>query len=129
MSDTVTLVVAGLQLATAAGIAAYWTWWLRADHDTSWWPQAYGEHERAFVLPDSVLATLLSISAVLIFADQAVGGQIALLAAGMMLFLALIDLAYFVRQHMFARERDGVTNALLVGWLLSFAIVLAIVHI
>ena len=127
--DTSALVLAALQLATAAGIVAFWSWWLRADHDTSWWPEGYAEHEKAFVLPDSVLAALLTISAILTFQDRPVGGQLALLAAGMMLFLALIDLAYFVRNRMFVPERDGVGNALLVGWLLVFAIVLAVANV
>lgn len=127
--DTPTWVVAGLQVGTAIGIAAYWQWWLRSDHDVAWWPPAYAEHERAFVLPDHVLATLLVLSAVLTVRGSAAGGQVALLAAGMMLFLGLIDLAYFARHRMFARERDGVGNALIVGWMLLFAGVLAVRYV
>jgi hypothetical protein len=127
--DVPTWVVAGLQVATAIGIVAYWQWWLRSDHDVPWWPPAYEEHERAFVLPDHVLAALLVASAVLTLRGSAAGGQLALLAAGMMLFLGLIDLAYFARHRMFARERDGVGNALIVGWMLLFAGALAVRYV
>ena len=124
-----TWAVAILQIGTALGIVAYWQWWLRSDHDIDWWPTAYEEHERAFVLPDHVLATLLVVSAGLSLAGNEHGGQVALLAAGMMLFLGLIDLAYFARHDMFARQRDGVGNALIVGWMLLFATVLAIRYV
>ena len=40
-----------------------------------------------------------------------------------------IDLAYFARHEMFARERDGVGNALIVGWMLLLAAVLAIRYV
>lgn len=126
---TATWVIAVLQVGTAIGIVAYWQWWLRSDHDVAWWPTAYEEHERAFVLPDHVLATLLVISAGLSVSGNEAGPHVALLAAGMMLFLGLIDLAYFVRHRMFARERDGVGNALIVGWMLLFAVVLAIRYV
>ena len=41
--------------------------------------------------------------------------------AGMMTFLAVIDLAYFAQHGMFAPERDGVMNAFLVVALLALA--------
>jgi hypothetical protein len=127
--DTTTWVVAGLQLATAIGIVAFWAWWLRADHDRSWWPVGHYEHERVFVVPDSVLAAMLTVSAVLSVRGAAAGGQLALVAAGMMLFLGLIDGYYFARHNMYARERDGVGNALIVLWMIGFAAVLVIRYI
>jgi hypothetical protein len=127
--DTASWVIAGLQLATALGVVVYWQLWLRSDHDIAWWPPEYEAHERAFVLPDHVCALLLTVSAGLTVSGREAGGQLALVAAGMMLFLGLIDLAYFTRHRMFARERDGVGNALIVGWMLLFAAVLAIRYV
>lgn len=128
-TDAVTWVIAVLQVLTAIGIVAFWTWWLRADHDTSWWPEGHAEHERVFVLPDSLLAGLLTVSAAMSVAGVAAGGQLALVAAGMMLFLGLIDGYYFARNNMFARERDGIGNALIVIWMIAFALVLIVVNI
>jgi hypothetical protein len=127
--ETGTWVLAGLQVATAVGIVAFWSWWFHADHDTSWWPEGHYEHERVFVVPDSVLAVLLAVSAVLSLRGNAAGGQLALVAAGMMLFLGLIDGYYFARHRMFAPERDGVGNALIVLWMIGFAIVLVVRHV
>ncbi len=56
------------------------------------------------------------------------GSKLALVAAGMMLFLAIIDATYFVQQGMFSRERGGVGNALLVGGLLILSLVMILHH-
>jgi hypothetical protein len=124
--DAITWVLAALQVATALGIVAFWQTWLRGDHDVAWWPTGYEEHERAFVLPDHVMAALLVASAVLSVTGSMLGAQLALVCAGMLLFLGLIDGAYFARHGMFARERDGVGNALIVGWVLVLAVLLAV---
>jgi hypothetical protein len=124
IDDPVTWVVAVLQAGTAIGIAVFWTTWLGAEHEEPWLPAGYVEHERAFVLPDSVLALLLVSSAVLQLLDRPGGGGLALVAAGMLLFLGLIDAAYFARTGMFARERGGLGNAAIVIWMLLLAVVL-----
>ena len=123
------LVLIGLQLATALGIVVFWIWWLRAEHDESAWPPGFRRHEQAFVLPDAVLAILLVASSLASLGNMALGAPLALVAAGMMLFLALIDLAYFAQQGMFAVARGGVGNAILVGWLLSLSVIMVIHHL
>jgi hypothetical protein len=128
-TDAAAWVIAVMQVLTAVGIVAFWTWWLRAEHETSWWPIGYDEHERAFVLPDCVLAGLLTASALLSVIGSALGGQLALVAAGMMLFLGLIDGYYFARNNMYARERGGLGNALIVTWMIAFALVLILVNL
>lgn len=122
------LVLIGLQLATALGIVVFWSWWLRAKHDESFWPQGYRQHEQAFVVPDLLLALLLVVSSLMSMADIAQGSTLALVAAGMMLFLAVIDATYFVQQGMFAHERGGVGNALLVGGLLILSVTMILRH-
>ncbi|MFN7609972.1 MAG: hypothetical protein ACK5QX_03400 [bacterium] len=118
----------GLQLATALGIVVFWSWWFRAKHDESFWPQGYRQHEQAFVVPDLVLALLLVVSSLMSMGGIVQGSKLALVAAGMMLFLAIIDATYFVQQGMFSRERGGVGNALLVGGLLILSLVMILHH-
>lgn len=124
--DAVTWVVAGLQLATAAGIAVFWTTWFRQPHTAAWQPVGYVEHERVFVFPDTTLALLLVVSAVLTLLEQPLGSTLALVCAGMLAFLGIIDAAYFARHGMYARERDGLLNAFLVVAVLALAVVLGI---
>ena len=123
------LVLIGLQLATALGIVVFWIWWLRAEHDESTWPPGYRRHEQAFVLPDGMLAILLVASSLASLGNMALGSPLALVAAGMMLFLALFDLTYFTQQGMFAVARGGVGNAILVGWLLVLSVTMIMHHL
>lgn len=123
------VVLIGLQLAAALGIVVFWIWWFRAKHDESSWPQGHRQHERAFVVPDLLLACLLVVSSLTSMRDVAQGSRLALIAAGMMLFLAILDATYFVQQGMFERERGGVGNALLVGGLLTLSLVMILHHV
>lgn len=123
------LVLIGLQLATSLGIVVFWIWWLRAEHDESTWPPGYRRHEQAFVLPDGMLAIMLVASSLASLGNIELASPLALVAAGMMLFLALIDLAYFAQQGMFAVARGGVGNAILVGWLLILSVTMIMHHL
>jgi hypothetical protein len=119
-------VIAVLQVATAIGITWFWVTWFRHAHVEPWLPAGYVDHERVFVFADSVLSVVLVASAALLIIGHPFGESLALIAAGMLAFLGILDLAYFAQQRMFARDRGGVGNALIVGWVLLLAVVLAI---
>lgn len=124
--DALTWLIAGWQLATAIGFAGFWLTWFRGRHEQAWLPPGYVEHERVFVFPDAVCAVLLMASAVLLVAEEPLGGSLALVAAGMLVFLGVIDAAYFARHGMFARERGGVGNLGIVVAVLALAAVLVV---
>lgn len=108
-------VVAAVQVLMALVIAWFWITWFRSDHDAPWLPEGYLQHERCFVYPDSVLVVLLVISAILLFSGNPLGERLTLVCGGMTLFLALIDLAYFWQNNLFAKERGGMENVILVA--------------
>lgn len=128
MTDAGTLTVAGLQVAAALGITAFWVTWLRAEHAEPWLPPGYVQHERAFVWADGLLAILLVVSSVLLLAGAPAGHAVGLVCAGMLTFLGVLDAAYFAREGMFAPERGGWGNALVVTAVLGLAFVLFAVH-
>jgi hypothetical protein len=107
-------IVAAVQILMALGIAQFWTTWLRTKHEEPWLPTGYVEHERCFVYPDSVLAILMVISAILLFTGNALGERLTLVCGGMMLFLLVIDTAYFLQNGMFAREKGGAAHLRLI---------------
>ncbi len=113
--------LAGAMLVAALAIAAIWVTWLRAEHDEPWLPAGYVEHERAFVVPDSVLAVLLVAAAVLLVIEAPLGRALALLSAGMLTFLGLLDAAYCARTGLFRRDRGGVGNLAVVAGALVLA--------
>lgn len=122
--DSITWVVAAWQILTATGITVFWATWFREEHNEPWLPTGYIEHERVFVYPDSVMALLLLASAILLLAEERLGESLALVSAGMLTFLSLIDAAYFTQHGMFARERGGLINGGIIVSTLALALVL-----
>ena len=103
-------IIAAIQVLAALGRAGFWITWLRTEHNEPWVPTGYVEHERCFVYPDSVLAVLMVVSAVLLILGNALGERLTLVSGGMMLFLVVIDTAYFIQNGMFAKEKGGAGN-------------------
>ncbi len=125
-NDTATWVVAALELVAAVGIAIYWVTWFRANHTAEWLPPGYVEHEAPFVFSDSALALVLLAAAGLQIAEEPLGESLGLIAAGMMVFLGILDLAYFARTGLFRRDRNGPLNAALVAGTLTLAAILIV---
>lgn len=121
-----TWVVAALEVVAALGIVGFWLTWPREPHDEPWLPVGYVQHEEVFRYSDAVLALVLLASAVLLVLEEPLGASLALVAAGGLTFLGVIDLAYFAKHGMFALERGGLMNAgIVVGVLLLAAILVA----
>jgi hypothetical protein len=125
-SDASLLVLAALMVVAAAGIGAFWFTWFRTEHTEPWVPAGYVEHERAFVVPDSVLAVVLVAAAALLVSEVALGRSLALVAAGMLAFLGLLDAVYFARTGLFRRERGGVGNFGVVAGVLTLAVLIVV---
>jgi hypothetical protein len=121
-----TWVVAALELAGAAGFAAFWVVWWRSDHDEDRLPDGYVDHEAPFVWSDSMLAVLLTASAILLLFEEQLGESLSLVAGGMLLFLGVLDAAYFARTGLFAPDRGGVVNALVVIGVLALGSILVV---
>ena len=103
-------IVAVAQILMAMGIIRFWIVWFRTEHNEPWLPPGYLEHERTFVYPDTVMSILMLISAVLLIFGKPLGASLTLVCGGMMLFLTVIDTAYFVQHGLFARDRGGFEN-------------------
>ncbi len=107
-------IVAAIQILVAIGIVRFWMTWLRTEHEEPWLPTGYVEHERCFVYPDSVMAALMVVAAILLFLGSELGERLSLVCGGMMLFLTVIDTAYFLQNGMFAKERGGADHLRLI---------------
>jgi len=137
--SSVTWVIAVLPVITALGITAYWIMWFRTPHDEPWRPDGYVDHEASFVFIEPILAIVLVVAAVLqvteepatsaavlVSAGRPVGESLGLVAAGMLVFLGVFDLAYFARAGLFKREREGIINAGVVVGTLTLAVILIV---
>ena len=111
MIDFINPKIVGIaQIIMAVGIIRFWFMWFRTDHNEPWLPAGYVEHERTFVYPDSVMSVLMIIAAILLFMNKPLGEKLTLVCGGMMLFLTVIDIAYFAQHGLFAKERGGAGN-------------------
>lgn len=117
-------IIAAAQLIMAAGITYFWINWLRTEHNESWLPTGYLEHERCFVYPDSVMSVMMVVSAILLLIGEPLGERLALISGGMMLFLAIIDIAYFAQNGLFAKDRGGRENLGLVILLIIISLLM-----
>lgn len=124
--DPVTWVFAALELITALGFVAFWVTWWRQPHDEPWLPAGYVEHEAPFVFSDALVVVTLTGAAALQLADHPSGRWLALVAAGMLLFLGVLDLAYFARTDLFKLEHGGLVNAGVVGGTLILGVLLIV---
>jgi len=106
-------IVAAAQVLMAVGTISFWLTWFRKEHNEPWLPTGYVEHERCFVYPDSLLSVLLIVSAVLLWLNNPLGEKFSLVCGGMVLFLTVIDIAYFWQNGMFHRDRGGRDNMIL----------------
>lgn len=103
-------IVALAQIAMALGIIRFWFLWFRTEHNEPWLPTGYIEHERCFVYPDMVMASLMIISAILLIFGYPTGKRLTLVCGGLMLFLTVIDTAYFIQNGMLAKNKGGAEN-------------------
>lgn len=137
--EPIVWIVAALEVMAALGIVAYWIMWFRQPHVEPWLPDGYIDHEAPFVYSDSVLAIVLVIAAVLQVAEgppgeiemlvsrsRPVGESLGLVAAGMLAFLGIIDVAYFTRTGLFRREHDGLINTGVVAGVLLLSVILTV---
>ena len=127
MTDDVgTWIVAALQVVAAVAIAAFWLTWPKESHDEEWLPTGYVQHEEVFRYSDTVLMIVLLVSAILLVLEEPLGASLSLVAAGMLTFLGVIDLAYFAKHGMFRAERGGLMNAGIVAGVLLLAAILMV---
>jgi hypothetical protein len=124
--DAAIWVIIALEFVGALGFAGFWVTWWRTDHDQDWLPEGYEHHEAPFVWSDSMLALVLVASAILLMLEEPAGESLALVAGGMLLFLGVLDTAYFARTGLFAREREGMWNALIVIGVLALGVILVV---
>ncbi len=107
--------------------------------DEPWLPDGYVDHEAPFVYADAILVVVLVTAAVLqvieappgeiemlVSRTRPVGESLGLIAAGMLVFLGVLDLAYFARTGLFKREHEGLINAGIVVGVLLLSVILMI---
>lgn len=127
--DAATWAVFGLLVFGALVFGAYWVVWFRQSHDQDWLPPGYREHESPFLFSDMLLALLLLATAVLLVLEEPIGEHLALVAGGMLVFLGVLDTAYFWKTGLFAPQHEGYLNLAVVAACLAGGIFLIVRYV
>jgi len=127
--NAATWAVAALLVFGALVFFTYWIVWFHQKHDQDWLPPGYREHESPFVFSDMMLALLLLATAVLLVLEEPIGEHVALVAGGMLVFLGVLDTAYFWKTGMFTPEHEGYMNLAVVAASLAGGIFLIVRYI
>jgi hypothetical protein len=100
-------VIAVLLLVTAVGTVAYWVdfFWHGSVNvvEEDW----YIKFERAFPTADGFMAGCAAVGGIGLLADAAFGVAFALVAAGAMIFLGLMDVAFNVENRLYRFVRTS----------------------
>ena len=121
------VVLAVMLVITAAGTTLYWLdFFLRGTvHvvEEDW----YLRFERSFPVADAWMAVASAVAAAGLFADADYGIAFALVAAGALVFLGLMDLTFNVQNKLFRllpRSGEMWTEVVIITWCLTLGVLL-----
>ncbi|MFC1889184.1 hypothetical protein ACFL4G_05450 [Thermodesulfobacteriota bacterium] len=109
--------IAALEIFTAAGIALFWAAWFAGSLAPENPPACYFAFERAFPVPDLVLALSLLAAGILLLKGRPAGRALSLACAGALVFLGLLDASFNFQNGIYsASATDLAMNGLLNLW-------------
>lgn len=109
--------VAGIELLTTIGIAVFWLMFFLGDGQGVDRPRCFFAFEYAFPVPDFILASALTTSAVLVISEKAWGSALSLVCAGALMFLGIIDLSFSVLNGTYRTlSADGIVDGAINLW-------------
>ncbi len=118
--------IIGLEVVWGVLILLNWHKMFTTEHDWSNHPEGFWIHERAFVWPDVVIAILMITSALYLYMGNQAGEKLALIAAGMTLFLGIIDVAYEYQNEFYKAPRGNMGHFIGTNLFIVIALVIII---
>lgn len=115
--------IAILQIATGAGLILFWLGFFTIGLAPEETPECYFAYEHAFPLPDLLLALLLLASGILLLKKHSLGRVLALVAAGALIFLGLLDFSFNIQNGIYTSSvMDLILNAFINIWCVAFGL-------
>ena len=112
-----------LEIITAAGLILFWIGFFTVGMAPETPPECYFAYEHAFPLPDLVLAMVLLASGILLLRGNPVGKTLALVAAGALIFLGLVDFSFNLQNGIYGISTlDLVLNGFINIWCVAFGL-------
>ncbi|HSV96164.1 MAG TPA: hypothetical protein VLM75_04425 [Spirochaetota bacterium] len=103
--------IAVLQLVMALGVILFWVGFFTVGMAPENPPPCYFAYERSFPVPDIIMALALIVSSVMLFKGNPLGKAIALVCAGSLIFLGVLDMCFNYLNGVYAASTmDLVSN-------------------
>lgn len=112
-----------LEIITAAGLILFWIGFFTVGMAPETPPECYFAYEHAFPLPDILLAMVLLASGILLLKGNPLGKTLALVAAGALIFLGLVDFSFNFQNGIYSISTlDLVLNGFINIWCVAFGL-------
>ena len=112
-----------LEIITAAGLILFWIGFFTVGMAPETPPECYFAYEHAFPLPDILLAMVLLASGILLLKEKPLGKTLALVAAGALVFLGLVDFSFNFQNGIYGISTlDLVLNGFINIWCVAFGL-------
>ncbi|MGC9325552.1 MAG: hypothetical protein ACP5G0_12490 [Desulfomonilia bacterium] len=119
--------IAALQILTAAGIVVFWLAFFSGAVAPESPPACYFVFEHAFPVADAVLALGLFTSALMIMKRTPLGRDLALVCAGALIFLGILDISFNTLNGMYTLSlMDALSNGFINIFCIAFGIVMIV---
>jgi hypothetical protein len=120
--------VARAQMATGVGIIVFWVLFFTVGLAPANPPTCYFAFERAFPLPDAVLALGLLAAGALVMTGRPEGRTLGLVCAGGLVFLGLLDASFNIQNGIYTSSlSEGTMAAAINLWCIALGIAIAVV--
>ncbi|HDP24068.1 MAG TPA: hypothetical protein ENN34_01360 [Deltaproteobacteria bacterium] len=117
--------IAAFQIITAAGIIVFWLAFFSGAIIPEDAPGYYLAYEYAFPVADALLAAGLFCSALLILKRNPLGRDLALVCAGALIFLGILDISFNTLNGIYALSTmDALTNGFVNLYCIVFGIIM-----
>jgi len=108
--------IAALEITTASGIGLFWVAWFAGGLAPEDPPACYLAFERAFPLPDLVLALALLAAGLFLLKGRPAGRALSLACAGALIFLGLLDASFNLQNGLYSTPANLAMNGCINLW-------------
>jgi hypothetical protein len=128
MKEDKSRLIASLEIVTGVGILLFWVAFFTVGMAPENASPAYFAYEYSFVVADMLLVITLIVAGILLLRGRRLGIVLSLAAAGALIYLGLVDMAYNVRNGVYmASSVDLVLNAAINLWCVGFGFAIIVI--